>query len=65
MEGFQNKFFRPLFTVIFRPKMVFLDTDSILRVETMYEQLIYCELSTKTWMSFFWMPMNKIKYLFV
>ena len=23
MEGFQNKFFRPLFTILFRPKMVF------------------------------------------
>ena len=30
---------RPLFTSIFRPKMVFLDTDSILRVKTMYESV--------------------------
>ena len=30
---------RPLFTIIFSPKMVFLDTDSILRVKTMYESV--------------------------
>ena len=30
-------FSRPLFTIIFRPKMVFLVTDSILRVKPMYE----------------------------
>ena len=29
----------PLFTVIFRPKMVFLNTDSILRVKMMYESV--------------------------
>ena len=28
---------RPLFTSIFRPKMVYLDTDSILRVKPMYK----------------------------
>ena len=38
MEGFQNKFFRPLFTIIFLPKIVFLDTDSILRVKTTVEE---------------------------
>ena len=32
-------FSRPLFTIIFRPKIVFLDTDSILRVKTMFESV--------------------------
>ena len=32
-------FSRPLFTIIFRPKMVFLDTDSFLRVKPMYESV--------------------------
>ena len=32
-------FFRPLFTIIFRPKIEFLDTDSILRVKMMYESV--------------------------
>jgi hypothetical protein len=32
MEQFQNIFCRPLFTVIFRPKIIVLDTDSIFRV---------------------------------
>ena len=36
---FKNIFPRPLFTIIFRPKIVFLDTDSILRVKTMYESV--------------------------
>ena len=36
-RNFKNIFSRPLFTIIFRPKIVFLDTDSILRVNTMYE----------------------------
>ena len=30
---------RPLFTIIFRPKIVVLDTDFILRVKTMYESV--------------------------
>ena len=30
---------RPLFTIIIRPKMVFLDTDSILRVKQMYDSV--------------------------
>ena len=34
-----NKFSRPLFTIIFRPKTVILGTDSILRVKTMYESV--------------------------
>ena len=37
MEEFQKDFSRPLFT--FRPKIVFLDTDSILRVKMMYESV--------------------------
>ena len=37
MEEFQNIFSRPLFTIIFRQKIVILGTDSILRVKTMYE----------------------------
>ena len=32
-------FSRPLFTIIFRPKIVLLDTDSILRVKTMNESV--------------------------
>ena len=35
MEEFQKYFF----TIIFRPKIVFLDTDSILRIKTMYESV--------------------------
>ena len=38
-RDFKKKFSRPLFTIIFRPKMVFLDTDSILRVKLMYESV--------------------------
>ena len=37
--GISNKEFRPLFTIIFRPKIVFLVTDSILRVKPMYESV--------------------------
>ena len=38
-RDFKIKFSRPLFTIIFRPKMVFLDTDSILRVKIMHESV--------------------------
>ena len=38
-KNFKDIFSRPLFTVIFRPKIVFLDTDSILRVKTIYESV--------------------------
>ena len=38
-RDFKINFSRPLFTIIFRPKMVFLDTDSILRVKPMYESV--------------------------
>ena len=38
-RDFKINFSRPLFTIIFRPKKVFLDTDSILRVKTMYESV--------------------------
>ena len=49
-RDFKMNFSRPLFTVIFRPKVAFLNTDSILRVKTMIEQLIYCVLSrTRPW----------------
>jgi hypothetical protein len=37
MEEFQKYFSIPLFTIIFRPKIVILCTDSILRVKTIYE----------------------------
>ena len=40
-RDFKINFSRPLFTIIFRPKMVFLDTDSILRVKMMYESVKY------------------------
>ena len=38
-RNLKNVFSRPLFTNIFRPKIVILDTDSILRVKTMYESV--------------------------
>ena len=38
-RDFKTIFSRPLFTIIFWPKMVFLDTDSILRVKPMYESV--------------------------
>jgi hypothetical protein len=38
-RDFKIFFSRPLFTIIFRPKMVFLDTGSILRVKSMYESV--------------------------
>ena len=38
-RDFKINFSRPLFTIIFRPKMVFLYTDSILRVKPMYESV--------------------------
>ena len=38
-RNFKINFSTPLFTIIFWPKMVFLDTDSILRVKLMYESV--------------------------
>ena len=38
-RDFKINLSRPLFTITFWPKMVFLDTDSILRVKTMYESV--------------------------
>ena len=38
-RDFKIIFSKPLFSIIFRPKMVFLGTDSILRVEPMYESV--------------------------
>ena len=38
-RDFKINFSKPLFTIIFRPKMVFSDTDSILRVKSMYESV--------------------------
>ena len=38
-RDFKVNFSRPFFTIIFRPKIVFLDTDSILRIKTMYESV--------------------------
>ena len=35
----KTNFSRPLFTIISKPKMVFLNTDSILRVKIMYESV--------------------------
>jgi hypothetical protein len=34
-RNFKKKISRPLFTIIFRPKIVILGADSILRVKTM------------------------------
>ena len=39
MEGFEKDFSRPLFTIIFRTEIVFLDTDSILRGNMMSESV--------------------------
>ena len=38
-RDFKISFSRPLFTMIFRPKMVFLGTDSILWVKPMHESV--------------------------
>ena len=38
-KDFKIDFSRPLFTIIFRPKIVFLNTDSISRVKIMYESV--------------------------
>ena len=38
-RDFKIIFCRPLFTIIFRPKMVFLGTDSILRAKPVYESV--------------------------
>ena len=38
-RNFKNIFTRPLFTIIFMKKIVFLGTDSILKVKTMYESV--------------------------
>ena len=38
-RDFKINFSRPLFTIIFRPKMVFLDTDSMFSVKPMYESV--------------------------
>ena len=38
-RDFKINFSRPLFTIIFRPKMVFLYTDTILRVKLMYKSV--------------------------
>ena len=39
MEEFRFFFSKPLFTIIFRPKFVLLDTDAILKVKTIYESV--------------------------
>ena len=39
--GISKIFFRPLFTIILRLKIVVLDTEIILRVKTMYESVKY------------------------
>ena len=41
-KDFKLIFSRPLLTIILWPKMVILNTDSILTMETMYEFLIVC-----------------------
>ena len=45
MEGFQKKYSRPLFTIIFRPKILFFVTYSILTGQTKVEFVIYWVLS--------------------
>ena len=48
-------FSRPLFTIIFRPEIVFLDTDFILRLKKMYESVKYDTLKsfryTHSWLN--------------
>jgi hypothetical protein len=39
-RDFKINFSRPLFTIMFRPKMEILDRDSILRVNPMYESVM-------------------------
>jgi hypothetical protein len=39
LRDFKMNFSRPLFTIILRPKIVFLVTDSILRAKTKYESV--------------------------
>ena len=36
-RDYKINFSRPLFTIVFRPKIIFLDTYSILSVKTIYE----------------------------
>ena len=40
-RDFKNIFSRPLFTIIFRPKILILDTYSILSTKTKYESVAY------------------------
>ena len=40
-RDFKINFSRPLFTIIFRPKMVFLDTDYILMVKTIFSKFLH------------------------
>jgi hypothetical protein len=44
MEEFPKYFFRPLFTIIFRPEMLKFHLYSILTGETMVGFVIYCVL---------------------
>ena len=44
-RNFKIIFSRPLFTIIFRPKILFLDRDSTLRVKTKVESQDYSVLS--------------------
>ena len=64
-RDFQINFSRPLFTLIFRPKIVFFDADSILRVKTMYESvkedvlrhliiLLFTQICLELWMLTFY-----------
>ena len=50
-KDFKINFSRPLFNIIFRPKIVMLDPDSNLRVKTMYESVKFwiCNLKFKSW----------------
>ena len=38
-SDFKINFSKPLFTIILRPKIVILDSDSVLRVKTIYESV--------------------------
>ena len=51
-RSFKNIFSRPLFTIIFRPKILILGTDSILRVKMMYESVKWDVLIHLLWVSF-------------
>ena len=63
-KNFKIIFSRPLFIIIFRPKIVFLDKDSILRVKTTIEKQDFVNQSFKGEFEYwFWMDWNFVLVL--